>query len=119
MHKMFKVETTKGIYCIKVLNPEVMSRSDAYNNFLLSESISNLAKNNGIPVSSALDINGNYLTKLDDMYYMVFDYIDGKVLKDDEITLEHSKKIGNILARIHNLDYKEIEIDSNIENINI
>ena len=105
MHKMFKVETDKGIYCIKILNPEVMSRKTAYNNFVISEKISNLAKNNGIPVSSALDIQGSYLIKYEDNYYMVFDYVDGKVLKDDEITLEHSKKIGNILARIHNLDY--------------
>lgn len=58
MHKMFKVETDKGIYCVKVLNPEVMSRKEAYSNFIVSESVSNLAKKNGIPVSSALDIDG-------------------------------------------------------------
>ena len=44
MHKMFKVETDKGIYCVKVLNPEVMARDTAYNNFVVSESVSNLAK---------------------------------------------------------------------------
>lgn len=115
MHKMFKVETKNGIYCVKVLNPEVMSRSDAYSNFVISESVSNLAKKNGIPVSSALDIDGNYLTKLDDMYYMVFDYVNGKTLKDDEITVEHCKKIGNVLARIHNLDYKEIGLKPDIQ----
>ena len=49
MHKMFKVETDKGIYCIKVLNPEVMARDTAYNNFVVSESVSNLAKKNNIP----------------------------------------------------------------------
>lgn len=114
MHKMFKVETTKGIYCIKVLNPEVMSRKEAYDNFVVSESVSNLAKINGIPVSSALDIDGNYLTKLDDMYYMVFDYVEGKTLKDDEITALHCKKIGNVLAHIHSLDYKEIGLEPNV-----
>jgi len=71
MHKMFKVETDKGIYAIKVLNSEVMSRNDAYNNFVISETISNLAKDNGIIVSSALPINGNYLTNYNDKYYMV------------------------------------------------
>ena len=35
MHKMFKVETTKGIYAIKVLNKEVMTRKEAYNNFVI------------------------------------------------------------------------------------
>ena len=114
MHKMFKVETTNGIYCIKVLNKEVMSRSDAYDNFIVSENISNLANNNEIPVSSALDIDGNYLTKLDDMYYMVFDYVDGKVLNDDEITTYHCKKIGSILGRLHSLDYKSIGLKPNI-----
>ena len=114
MHKMFKVETDKGIYCIKVLNLEVMSRNDAYNNFVISESVSNLAKKNGIPVSSALNIKGNYLTKLDNTYYMVFDFVDGKVLKDEEITVSHCKKIGSILAHIHSLDYKEIGLEPNI-----
>ena len=65
MHKMFKVETDKGIYCVKVLNPEVMARDTAYNNFVVSESVSNLAKKNNIPVSCALDIGGDYLKELD------------------------------------------------------
>ena len=65
-------------------------------------------------VSSALDIDGNYLIKLDDMYYMAFDYVNGKTLKDDEITIEHCKKIGNVLAHIHLLDYKEIGLQPNI-----
>lgn len=113
MHKLFKVETDKGIYCVKVLNPEVMSRKESYSNFVESESVSNLAKKNGIPVSGALDIEGNYVTKLDDVYYMVFDYVDGKTLKDDEITIEHCMKIGNVLAHIHSLNYKEIGLEPN------
>ena len=63
MHKMFKVETEKGTYCIKVLNPEVMNRDTAYNNFVVSERISNLAKDNNIPVSNALNINNNFINK--------------------------------------------------------
>ena len=114
MHKIFKIETDKGIYCIKVLNSEVMARKEAFNNFVVSESISNLAKENGIPASSALNMEGNYLTKLDDIYYMVFDFVDGKILKDENITIEHCKKIGNILAHIHSLDYKEIGLKPNV-----
>lgn len=114
MHKMFKVETSKGIYCIKILNPEIMSRETAYHNFIIAEAISNLAKRNRIPVSSALDIDGNYLIKLDDTYYMIFDYVDGKTLRDEEITIEHCKKIGNILAHIHSLDYNELGLEPNI-----
>ena len=114
MHKIFKVETDKGIYCIKVLNSEVMARKEAFDNFVVSESIANLAKQNGIPASSALNMEGNYLIKLDDIYYMVFDFVDGKILKDENITIEHCKKIGNILAHIHSLDYKEIGLKPNV-----
>lgn len=112
MHKMFKVETDKEIYAIKVLNSEVMSRNDAYNNFLISETISNLAKDNGIIVSSALLIKGNYLTKFDDKFYMVFDFINGKTLTDEEITVEHCKKIGKILSQIHSLDYRDLGLEN-------
>ena len=115
MHKMFKVETDKGIYCVKVLNQEVMKRDTAYNNFVISESISNLAKDNNIPVSSALLINNNFITKYKDNCYMVFDYIEGKTLKDNEITISHCKKIGNILSKIHNLDYNSLNLDDSIK----
>ena len=114
MHKMFKVKTNKGIYCIKVLNPEVMSREEAYDNFVLAEKISNFAKEKGIPVSNALTIKDNFINKFDGYYYMVFDFVNGKVLTDDEITVNHCKKIGNILAKLHSLDYKEIGLESNI-----
>ena len=114
MHKMFKVETDKGIYCVKVLNPEVMSRSDAYDNFVVSEKISHFVKDNGINVSCAIEIDGNYLVKIDDMYFMVFDFVFGKTLKDEEITIDHCKKIGNILAHIHLLDYRKIGLEPNI-----
>ena len=114
MHKMFKVETDRGTYCVKVLNPEVMARDTAYNNFVVSESVSNLAKKNNIPVSSALDINGDYLKEYDGYYYMVFDYVNGKTLKDNEITIEHCKQIGGILGKLHNLDYKEVGLEPNI-----
>ncbi len=118
MHKMFKVETTKDVYCIKLLNPEVMNRKEAYDNFVISENISNLAKDNNIPVSNALKINGNYLNKLDDFYYMVFKYIDGKVLKDREITVDHCKKIGHLLAHIHLLNYESIGLKVEQNHVN-
>lgn len=112
MHKMFKVETDKNIYAIKILNKEVMEREEAYDNFIISETISNLAKENNIPVSSAIKINENYLTKYQDSYYMVFIYIEGKTLQDNEITIQHCQEIGKLLAKIHSLNYKEINLES-------
>ena len=111
MHKMFKVETDKDTYCFKILNPEVMSRSEAYNNFVRSETISNFVKENGIFASNALKIDGKYLTKYNDFYFMIFKFIDGKILKDEEITIDHCRKIGYILAHIHSLDFNKLGIN--------
>ena len=110
MHKMFKVQTDINTYAVKILNPEIMKRNDAMDNFILSEKISNLAFENNIPVSNSLIIEGNFINKLNDTYYMVFKYIDGKTLKDDEITIEHCKKIGEVLSKMHSLDFSKLNI---------
>ncbi|MDE5889331.1 MAG: phosphotransferase, partial [Bacilli bacterium] len=115
MHKMYKVETTEKVYAIKILNPEVMKKDNALNNFITSETISNLAKNNGIPVSSALKINGTFIPKYKDNYYMIFDFIEGHTFKDEEITIKHCRKIGQLLSSIHNLDYKDLGLNKEIK----
>lgn len=115
MHKMYKVKTNNKTYAIKILNPEVMSRNEAINNFTISETISNLADKEGISVSCALKINDNFITKFKDNYYMVFDFIEGHTLNDEEITIKHCKKIGHILSSIHNLDYRSLELNEEIK----
>lgn len=115
---MFKVETNKGIYAIKVLNPEVIKRKTAYNNFVISETISNLAKENKIPVSSAIKINDKFILEYENNYCMIFNFIDGKTLKDEEITTYHCKCIGKILSKIHNLDYSHLNLDTKIKKDN-
>ena len=69
---MYKVDTDKGTYAIKELNAGVMKREEAYNNFLFSERVSDLAIENGIPAVGALKINNDIMVKIDDSYFMVF-----------------------------------------------
>lgn len=114
MHKMYKVEIENKTYAIKVLNHEVMKRKEALNNFVASETISNLASDNGITVANALKINDSYVVEYKNNYYMVFDFIEGHTLSDEEITIEHCRKIGSILASIHNLDYESINLKQDI-----
>lgn len=115
MHKMFKVKTTKDAYAIKVLNEEVMKREEAYHNFVQSEKIANLAKKSGIPACCSLSIRGNFIHQFGDNYYMVFEYIDGKTLSDQEITVDHCKKIGKLLAKIHQLEYSNLDLEENFQ----
>lgn len=115
LHKMWKVQTEQGLYAIKILNPEIMTREDAYNNFTKSEEISSLAQENGIQVSNAIRLKENYLNKFEELYYMVFPYIDGKPLSDEEITIEHCRKIAQVLAKIHALDTSKVKLEKKIE----
>ena len=111
MHKMYKVETTKGVYAIKELNEKVMKRENSYHNFTQSEKIANLAKKSGIPASCSLSIQGKIIHKFVDNYYMIFEYVNGKTLSDQEITVDYCRKIGRLLARIHQLDFSELGLE--------
>lgn len=117
-HRMYKVVTDKGIYAIKELNPGVMKRKDAFSNFIFSEKVSEIAIRSGITAIGALKVNNEVITKIDDNYYMIFEWIDGTTLKADEITEKHCEIIGEVLAKIHNIDFNEIE-DEKIKNLNL
>lgn len=108
-HRMYKVTTDKGIYAIKELNQGVMKRKEAYSNFVFSEKVTEIAKQNKIPAVGAMKVNSDIITKIDDEYFMIFEWLEGKILKAEEITEKHCEVIGEILAQIHNTDFSIIE----------
>lgn len=110
-HRMYKVETDKGIYAIKELNSGVMKREKAYSNFVFSEKVTDIAKENGISAIGAIKFNNEIMIKIEDSYFMVFEWLEGKILKAEEITDKHCEIIGKILAQIHNIDFSKIEDD--------
>ena len=104
-HRMYKVVTDKGIYAIKELNSGVMKRQDAYSNFIFSEKVTDI-------------VNNDIMRKINNRYFMAFDWIEGKTLKAEEITEKHCEIVGEILAKIHNIDFSKIE-DNERKKINI
>ena len=117
-HRMYKVVTDKGIYAIKELNSGVMKKKDAFSNFLFSEKVSEIAIQNKITAVGAMKINNEVITKIDNNYYMIFEWLDGRTLKANEITEKHCEIIGEVLAKIHNIDFNEIE-DEKRKNLNL
>lgn len=107
-HRMYRITTDKGIYAIKELNEGVMKRKEAYSNFVFSEKVTEIVKRNKILAVGAVKIKNKIITKIDDSYFMIFDWLEGKVLKSEEITEEHCEIIGKILAQIHNIDFSII-----------
>ncbi len=106
MHRMFKVVTEKGSYIIKLLNPNTMQRPTAMKNYKIADDIEKILKQNNIPAVYALEFKSRKMQELNGQYYYIFEWYDGKSLKDSDITLSHCGKIGETLARIHNIDLK-------------
>ena len=103
LHKMYRVETTSGIYAVKVLNPEIMQRPTALQNTINSEKVAH-ALENIVPLVAAKEFNGAYVVEHDGTWFMVFDWIEGTSVFAPDITVEHCAKIGELLGKIHAAD---------------
>ena len=106
---MYKVVTDKEVYAVKELNAGVMKRPDAYDNFIFSEKVTDIAKQNSIDAVGAIKLQNDIMKQINNQYFMVFNWLDGKILKAEEINKIHCEIIGKVLAEIHNTDFNEIE----------
>jgi len=115
LHRMYRIETNQGKYAIKALNPQIMIRPAAMQNFIHSERIANLVATN-VPALPAKQFNGSSVQNIDNQYYLVFDWIEGRSLKSDEINTIHCEKMGEIVAGIHMTDFSELGIVNTCSN---
>ncbi|UPK45511.1 aminoglycoside phosphotransferase family protein [Paenibacillus pabuli] len=109
LHRMYAIETTHAKYAVKALNPQIMGRPTAMQNYIQSEKIANLAANS-IHAQPAKVINGSSIQILENQCYLIFDWIDGKSLEPHEVTETHCEHMGMILADIHKTDFSELHI---------
>ena len=65
---------------------EVMKRKNAKDNHILAEKIANIAKENGINCLPAKIINGITLHEIKVNYFFIFDWFEGKSIKENEIS---------------------------------
>lgn len=101
MHRMFRLTTEQGDYAVKLLNPEIMSRPDALDNYRAAEGFEALLETENLPILPAKVMGGRKMQCVDGQYLYVFDYYEGHTLQETEITPAHCAKIGAVLARIH------------------
>lgn len=114
LHRMYDVKTEKGHFAVKALNPNITAREKALSNYRFSEIIANRVSEK-IKVSCANEYNGSHLQNIDGQYYLIYNYINGQTIGTDDITIEHSYKMGSILAQIHSTDFSDISSDSDYE----
>ena len=89
IHKMYKVDTEQGVYALKLLNPFVMQRETAMENYAKAEQIELLLEQQDIPILPALSFDGRKMQEIDGEYFYLFDYFRGKSLRINEIKEYH------------------------------
>ena len=105
LNRMYKVKTVNGTYAIKLLNPEVMKRDNAKSNHIFAETVSNIAKDNGVSCLPAKVFDNEVLQQVKDYYFLVFDWFNGRAIQDEELTVEKCKKVAKELLKLHKIDY--------------
>ena len=117
-HKMYKVVTDKSKYIVKLLNPNIMKRPTALGNFEKADNYEELFRNNNISAVYSIKFNDKKLQLQDGQYFYVYEWYDGKSLKNNEIENANCEKIGKQLAEIHNITLKEDNWVEDTKNIN-
>ena len=111
MHKMFKVQTSTGIYAVKCLNPQIMKRPGVMENYKKAEALERILADNRIPIVPALTFDGEKILELDGGYYYIFKWQKGQITDWDSISSERCYKAGEILGNIHRIDSQNIEAE--------
>lgn len=100
LHKMYRVNTNKGTYAVKVLNAEIMKRPVALQNTVNSEKIA-ASFQTMIPVVAALEISGKQIHELNGAHYMIFDWVEGESIFPPMLSSKHCYAIGQVLGKMH------------------
>ncbi|WP_113927911.1 aminoglycoside phosphotransferase family protein [Bacillus sp. P14.5] len=113
LHKIFRVETDRGKFAVKILNPQIMNRPQARDSYIHSEMVASFLAEK-LPALPAKVINGTQLQKFEDQYFLVYDWIIGKTKPLSELNSNHARLIGSLLGEIHNSDIALCNIKMNI-----
>ena len=108
MHRMYRVETDKGIYAVKHLNTNIMKRPDALDNYRRAEALEKQLEEAGIPIVPALTIDGNKMQLMDGEYFYIFRWQAGAISDWYNISADQCRIAGSIQGRIHAIEPKRI-----------
>lgn len=108
LHKMWKVETNRGIYAVKELNQEILGREGIRENIEYTEKIAKQAEASGILVSSALiSKNGFTIETCGNTFFMAYKWINGEVLPASAVNEKQARQMGSLLGKLHSLDFSQ------------
>jgi len=118
-NNVYKVLTKEGIYIVKEYSKDAISNYYYLRKRKEQIRISKILNDNGINTVLPIEFNNKYFILSRKKYYLIYNYIDEKVLKEEELTVDNIKTLASIQSKIHKLDikstlpcdYKKIKID--------
>ncbi|MCR5376435.1 MAG: aminoglycoside phosphotransferase family protein [Lachnospiraceae bacterium] len=108
MHRMYKVRTDSGIYAVKRLNPEIMKRKTARENYATAEALEARLEEARIPMVAAMTLKSRKMQELDGDFFYIFPWQKGRITDVNTVTAEQCRKAGELLGKIHAIDSKAV-----------
>jgi len=110
---LWRIETNQTSYAIKQLSSQIdISNPKIVAKYELSEKIAFRFAEQGIPAVFALDASGHRLTLIENIGYLVYPWVEGQILKSNEISQTHALKIAEIIAELHKVNMSVAENQS-------
>ncbi|MCP5507650.1 MAG: phosphotransferase [Chlamydiales bacterium] len=106
LHENWKVTSSEASYVIKKLNPHVMQKEGAFERYEESEKIAASFYQTGLPAVAALNIRSRYVHPWEKNNFILYPFVEGKIIPLGEINLEQAGIIGQIFAKMHALNLK-------------
>jgi len=117
-NRVYKVTTDKGIFVIKEFSKDAIGNYYYLKKRKEQIRISNLLNKKGIFTVVPISFNKIFFQYLNNHYYLIYNFVEEKPLKKEELTIEHIKKLATIQSRIHKLNIKNT-LTCSYKNINI
>lgn len=111
MHRMYKVHAGDTYYAVKHLNPAVMARESAVENFDRADALEAVIEKAGIPIVPSLVLNNQKRQCIEGNFFYIFRWQEGRVTDWNNITCNQCYEVGKILGRIHSLDCTKVQTD--------
>ncbi len=116
LHRMWFVKTKDNVYAIKEINDYLSKKSTFPDSYERAEAIAFRFSQVGIPAVSALQFDDQYVQCVNDRYYLIYPYIEGKIIPPEQVKISQLPIIGELFARMHGLeltqeDNQEIHYD--------
>ncbi len=104
LHRMYRLETNKGCFAVKVLDAGIMQKPGIRDEFRRSEHIATIFASEGLPAVTALAVEQDMVQDVDEATVIVFPWMDGEMLSPKPVTIDQAQQIGTVLGRMHTLD---------------